>query len=129
MREAALDNLDGPLSLDVNAPRWPVQEADAVFSANTAHIMDEHSVAAMFAGVARTLVPGGCFLLYGPFNHDGYYTSESNRRFDASLRRNDPASGIKDDRWLDRLAHAVGLYASDDRPMPVNNRILIWRKP
>ncbi|MGD2081495.1 MAG: DUF938 domain-containing protein [Chromatiales bacterium] len=128
MEEACLDNLHGPLALDVSAPRWPVAGTDAVFSANTAHIMEERCVAAMFAGVARILEPGGPFLLYGPFNYDGAYTSESNRRFDAWLKQRDPRSGIRDRGWLDRVAAGVGLRRTDDREMPVNNRILIWRK-
>ena len=128
MQEADLGNLYGPLALDVNAPQWPVEAVDAVFSANTAHIMDARSVEAMFGGVATLLPPDGLFLLYGPFNYDGAYTSESNRRFDAWLKQRDPASGIKDRTWLDRVAGAAGLERSDDREMPVNNRLLTWRK-
>jgi cyclopropane fatty-acyl-phospholipid synthase-like methyltransferase len=127
MQEAGLANLHGPLELDVNEPVWPVTHADAVFSANTAHIMDQRSVQAMMGGVARTLKPGGLFLLYGPFNFGGAYTSDSNRAFDAWLKQRDPASGIKDAGWLDRVGLEAGLQRIGDREMPVNNRILIWR--
>jgi len=128
MAEAGLAGLRGPLALDVTESPWPIDAADVVFSANTAHIMDESAVAAMFAGVGRILRPGGPFILYGPFNVDGCYTSESNRRFDAWLRQRDPASGIRDIRWLNHLAERAGLAPEADHAMPVNNRTLIWRK-
>ncbi len=94
--DATAPNLLEPLGLDVMASPWPVDAVDAVFSANTAHIMNEPAVVAMFSGVGRILHPGGLFILYGPFNDAGRYTSESNRRFDDWLKARDPASGIKE---------------------------------
>jgi SAM-dependent methyltransferase len=78
--EAALPNLRAPLKFDVRDAEWPVPTVDYVFSANTAHIMSWAEVELMFAGVARALRPRGLFALYGPFNRDGRFTSESNRR-------------------------------------------------
>lgn len=129
LSEAGLPNLQGPLSLDVDQPDWPVAETDAVFSANTAHIMSWPSVQRMVAGVARALRPGGVFCLYGPFNEAGAYTSESNARFDAWLRARDPASGVRDRLALDALAHEHGLAPARRYPMPANNQILVWEKP
>jgi SAM-dependent methyltransferase len=126
--DAAVPNLLEPLGLDVTASPWAVDAVDAVFSANTAHIMNEPAVVAMFSGVGRILCPGGLFILYGPFNYAGRYTSESNRRFDDWLKARDPASGIKDVRWLGGLATAAGMALEADCPMPVHNRTLIWRK-
>lgn len=83
--EAALPNLPPTLPLNVLG-RWPEEPFDAVYSANTAHIMSEREVAAMFAGVGSVLVEGGYFALYGPFNIGGRFTSESNARFDAMFR-------------------------------------------
>lgn len=92
---AALPNLLSPLELDVTRP-WPIERADGVFSANTAHIMGWPAVEAMFAGVARILPEGGRFALYGPFNYGGEFTSDSNRQFDAMLRARDPEMGLRD---------------------------------
>jgi hypothetical protein len=128
LEEAGLPNLEGPLALDVLRPDWALQGIEAVFSANTAHIMSEPAVAAMFAGVGRLLTRGAPFLLYGPFNYGGAYTSDSNRRFDAWLKARDPASGIKDVDWLEGLARSAGMVLEADHAMPVNNRTLIWRK-
>lgn len=126
--EAGLANLKAPLELDVSRQPWPAIEADAVFSANTAHIMAWPQVEAMMDGIGKLLPDGGLFLLYGPFNYNGRYTSESNRRFDGWLKERDPLSGVRDFESLDELAGQAGMRLQDDIAMPANNRILCWRK-
>jgi len=121
-------NVRPPLELDVNQAPWPVGEVEVIYSANTAHIMGWSAVEALFAGVGRHLLPGGLFLLYGPFNYGGRYTSESNERFDAWLKARDPESGIRDFEALEALAAAAGLALECDQPMPANNRTLVWRR-
>lgn len=125
---AGLSNLRSPLELDVEAAPWPVEAADAVFSANTAHIMSWTAVERFFAGVGTLLPPGGVFCLYGPFNYGGRYTSASNAQFDAWLKERDPLSGIRDFEALEALASRAGLVFAADNPMPANNRTLVWRK-
>lgn len=121
-------NLKGPFSLDVTAPDWPVDSANYAFSANTAHIMSWAMVQKMFEGVARVLQTGGVFCLYGPFNRNGQFTSESNRAFDASLRARDAQMGIRDDQALTALGEAHGLLFASDHAMPAHNRVLVWKK-
>ena len=120
-------NIGRPISLDVTES-WPEQDYDAVFSANTTHIMSWPEVEKLFMGVGRVLQSGGCFALYGPFNYAGEYTSESNRRFDQWLKQRDPMSGIRNFEDLDELAVMNDLVFQEDITMPVNNRILVWRK-
>ena len=126
--DAGLPNVRPPLALDVLSDVWPEGPFDSVFSANTAHIMSEDAVVAMFDGVSRVLRPDGLFLLYGPFNYDGRFTAPSNAQFDSSLRQSDPAMGIRDLSWLRGIAQPVGLVLTEDLEMPVNNRVLVWRK-
>jgi len=126
--EAALTNVRPPVTLDLNQPDWPAVEVDAVFNANTVHIVAWPLVERMFAGIGRVLATGGLVCLYGPFNYGGEFTSESNARFDVWLKNRDPASGIRDFEALDRLARAQGLRLLDDIEMPVNNRTLVWRR-
>jgi SAM-dependent methyltransferase len=126
--DEASSNLKGPWSLDVTAPTWPIDRANYVFSANTAHIMSWAMVQKMFEGVARVLQTGGVFCLYGPFNRNGQFTSESNRAFDESLRARDPEMGIRDDQALSELGKAHGLLFAADHSMPANNRVLVWKK-
>lgn len=100
---------------------------DAVFTANTLHIMGWQEVEALFAGLPSVLRVGPVTLVaYGPFNRNGQFTSDSNRTFDAWLKARDPRSGIRDAEAVDALAHAQGFQLIDDVPMPANNRTLVW---
>ena len=125
--EAGLSNVLVPIELDVTTAHWPAYRYDGLFSANTTHIMSWDAVQAMFEGVGIMLVPGGIFCLYGPFNYNGEYTSDSNARFDRFLKERDPYSGIRDFTDLDRLAREIGLDFRTDHEMPVNNRLLVWK--
>ena len=128
-REAALPNLPPPIALDARDDPWPASGVDAVFSANTLHIIDWTAVEAFFRGTGSVLTQEGELLVvYGPFNYDGTYTSDSNRSFDAWLKARDPGSGIRDFERVDALARAVGLQLEADTAMPANNRCLLWRR-
>ena len=125
---AKVANLLPPLELDVERQPWPAMQCDAVFSANTSHIMSWSAVESFVAGVAARLAEGGLFLLYGPFNYGGKYTSPSNETFDASLRRRNPRSGLRNFEDVDALACGAGLQLLEDNAMPANNRLLVWRR-
>ncbi len=94
--EAALPNLLPPLALDVDDADWPSQYFDALFSANTLHIMGWSSVEHFFRGAGRVLRPGGVLAVYGPFRYGGHHTAPSNAQFDAFLRARDPQLVIHD---------------------------------
>ena len=126
--EAALPNVRPPIALDVSQPGWRSGRYDAVFSANTLHIMGWPEVEQFFEGVGDVLEAGGVLAVYGPFNTDGAFTSESNARFDAWLKARDPASGVRDFEAVDALARAQGLVLQQDIAMPANNRTLVWRR-
>ncbi len=128
MEEAALDNVRAPIALNVSRNEWPTHEIDAIFSANTAHIMSWPEVETLMAGVGEKLASNAPFILYGPFNYGGKFTSESNARFDQWLKNRDPLSGVRDFEKLDKLAKNVGMKLDNDFEMPANNRMLCWRK-
>jgi cyclopropane fatty-acyl-phospholipid synthase-like methyltransferase len=121
-------NLRAPLELDVRAQPWRVAPADAVFSANTLHIMAWEAVEDFFRGVGTVLSAPGVLCLYGPFRYRGGYTSPSNAEFDRLLRHRDAASGLRDFEALERLARAQGLELAADHAMPANNQTLVWRR-
>ena len=127
IRQEGSPNILPVVELDV-MQEWPGQQFDAVFSSNTAHIMNWQSVCAMFEGVGRCVLPGGPFCLYGPFNEAGRFTSPSNREFDRSLRLRDPAMGIRDLEALDILAQEHQLKLERQFQLPANNRLLLFRK-
>ena len=127
-REAAqTPGLLAPIAFDVD-DFPPAVKADAVFSANTCHIMSWPRVERMFAGVSALLPPRGVLAVYGPFHYGGRPTSESNARFDAFLRSRDPASGVRDFEAVRELAGRHGLAVEEDNAMPANNRLLVFRK-
>lgn len=127
--EAKLPNVLPLLALDVDRPeQWPSQRFDAVFSANTLHIMGWPQVQALFANLPRVLTPEASVVIYGPFNIGGEFTSPSNAAFDAQLRAADPQRGIRDLEAVQALASEAGLGFVADIPMPANNRCLVWQR-
>jgi len=125
--DSQLDNILPPVSLNVLTDPWPDIRFDAVYSANTAHIMSWQAVEAMFSGVAKKLNPDGVFILYGPFNYQGNFTSDSNQQFDLWLKSVDAERGIRNFEALQKLAEKYQMSLLDDYAMPANNRILVWR--
>ncbi len=128
LEEATVDNVESPLELDVEKPLQTDDNFDGVFSANTAHIMSIGAVECMFGTVSECLVEGGKFCLYGPFNLNGEFTSDSNMNFDASLKSQNPLMGIRDLADLDGFAEASGLKRANLYAMPANNMIVVWTK-
>ncbi|MCY3768131.1 MAG: DUF938 domain-containing protein [Gammaproteobacteria bacterium] len=129
------ENVGRPKEFDVLEPgHWEdlkkdsLSAFDGVFSANTAHIMPWQGVLEMLRGIGHQLEIGGCFVLYGPFNRDGSYTSQSNARFDQSLREQRPHMGIRNDVDIFRVARENKLVLVDDVGMPANNRSLVFKK-
>jgi len=129
LAESDQGRLKKPLSLDVDQLPWNVAPASVVFSANTLHIMPLESVENFFRGTGATLQPGGKLCVYGPFNFNGQFTSESNAKFDRSLKDKDPKQGIRDFEQLNGFAERNGLVLFKDHAMPSNNRLLVWQKP
>lgn len=125
--DAKLKNIQPPIELDV-CQTWPKATFDGAFAANVAHIMHWPAIEAMFAGISQSLNKAGIFCIYGPFNENGVYTSESNRTFDTYLQSRDPDSRIRDKQDLNELAIKHSLKFHKDWPMPANNKILSWTK-
>lgn len=119
-------NVEPPLTLSATGP-WPDQTYDGVFTANTLHIMGWADVRALFAALPGVMAPGAPLVVYGPFHRDGRPTSDSNARFDASLRAQPGDMGIRDLAEVDALAAAAGLTGLVEIPMPANNFCLVWR--
>jgi cyclopropane fatty-acyl-phospholipid synthase-like methyltransferase len=114
-----------PIQLDVRQA-WPDHLYDAVFSSNTAHIMPWAEVCRMFAGVGARLRPAGTFCLYGPFNEEGRFTSQSNADFDQGLRQRDPSMGLRDVEALASLAADNGMELHKQVKLPANNQLLVF---
>ena len=127
VNDAAHSNIQSVIELDV-LKLWPHQSFDLLYTANSFHIMSNEAVQACFEKAASCLIEKGRFIVYGPFNYNRQYTSDSNQRFDGMLKANDPKSGIKDIEWICLIAQQVGWHLIDDFEMPANNRILILQR-
>ena len=119
------ENLSVPLVLNI-FERWPENKSDAIFSANTLHIVPISGTEAIFSGMATNITPGFRAAIYGPFKYGGKYTSESNAAFDKWLRSQNFQSGIRDFEVVDEMARRAGLSLIEDFKMPANNQLLVW---
>jgi cyclopropane fatty-acyl-phospholipid synthase-like methyltransferase len=129
LADAGLPNVIPPVELDMGRPEtWPYTRHDAIFSANTLHIASWPQVQSLFANLPRVLAAKATLVFYGPFNIGGEFTSPSNKAFDAALRAEDPARGIRDLEAVQALAAGAGLNFIEDIAMPANNRCLVFEK-
>lgn len=127
LAEADLANVLPPIVFDVEQA-WPELLIDAVFTANTLHIMAWPQVVALFEHLAIHLPAKGMLVVYGPFNYGGDYTAESNRAFDAHLKQQASHMGIRDFEKIHALAEEANLLLKDDIAMPANNHLLVYQK-
>ena len=125
LSEARLPNTPPPLELDVNGT-WPRDAFDAVFTANTLHIMGWDDVVRLFDALPGIVAESAVLAVYGPFNYGGRFTSGSNAAFDARLKAEDPRQGVRDFEAVDALARGAGFALVEDRAMPANNRTLVF---
>ena len=120
-------NVLEPLEIDVRAANVPGRY-EAVFTANTLHIVSEAAVRDLIRLAGRSLESGGVFLCYGPFRRGGAFSTPSNAAFDASLRAGDGDMGIRDLEAIDVHAAGVGLERRRVYAMPANNLLVAWQK-
>jgi hypothetical protein len=66
--------------------------------------------------------------LYGPFKLGGRHTAPSNQAFDASLRAQNPAWGVRDLDEVTALAVTHGLVFDERIEMPANNQSVVFRR-
>jgi len=127
LQNAAMPRVLDPIALDVLKDTHPVEKYDAVFSANSAHIMSLAAVEKMFVVAATVMRAGGVFCLYGPFRQNGKFSSQSNSCFHDSLRAQKNEMGIRHLEELDDFATAGGLRRRGLYAMPANNLMVVWR--
>src|SRR5690606_10150516 len=126
--EAARPNTPAPLELDVAAGPWPATRYDAVFSANTLHIMAWAEVEALFARLPASTTDDAVLAIYGPFHRDGRPTSERHAACDAHLRARAAHMGVRDLADVDALAARAGFTLQAEHVLPAHNRCVVWRR-
>jgi len=127
----APERIERPLLLDVADRPWPADATDgvrAIVAVNLIHISPWAVTEALMAEAGRVLPPGGIVYLYGPYRRGGRHTADSNAAFDASLRSQNPAWGVRDLDAVVAEAEAHGLILAETVVMPVNNLSVIFRR-
>lgn len=114
--------------LELGQDDWPDGPFDAVFTANTLHIMPWPNTARLIEGASRLLSPAGLLICYGPFKAQGRHNADSNIEFDQSLRARDPLMGIRDLVELRRLGEQFALPVRSEISLPANNRLIVFGK-
>lgn len=131
--EAWQKELDGEnclpvIEIDLAREETDVKTFDNIFTANTLHIISWPLVEQFFKLALVALPSSGQCIVYGPFNYNGQYTSDSNARFDLWLKSRDFNSGIRDIEAIEALAKVNHLSLQQDVSMPANNRLLVFKK-
>lgn len=125
--DSGVHNVCPPVTYEVAVDEFPTVDADMVFTANTLHIMPWPVVLRLIADLGENLKPGARVVIYGPFNRAGQYTAASNLAFDQWLKQQAAHQGIRDDRAVATAMAEAGFDWLDDRSMPANNRLLVFR--
>jgi hypothetical protein len=130
--DAAATNILAPLNIDTTDPDWPHGLAepspDIILAINLVHISPWAATEGLFKGANLRLSAEGCVCLYGPYIVAGQPTAPSNQSFDASLRAQNPAWGVRHLDALITASEAHGLALSDTTAMPANNLFLVFRR-
>jgi hypothetical protein len=145
-------NLAAPITIDVMKPEWSsdptLQNAlkslaknypqgqgvsensgiTSIVNINMIHISPWAACLGLMAGAKNLLPIGGVLYLYGPFQQNGQHTSPSNIEFDASLRSQNPAWGVRNLEEVVTVAEAQNLKLQKIFPMPANNLSVIFQK-
>lgn len=125
------NRVEPPLALDVLDGDWWRQvppPVDAVLSINMLHVAPPEAVAGLTSGCGRLLAPGDLLMLYGPFRFNGQCCGTGNERFDAMLRRQNPAWGLRDLNDIAAQGAAAGLGLERVVDMPAGNHMLLLRR-
>ena len=128
LRREALDNVRAPLNLDVRRRPWPVTEVDAIVCINMIHVAPWAATRALLEGAAEVLGDGGLLFLYGPYRRGGAHTAPSNAAFDARLRAENPAWGVRDLDAVEALGAQAGVFLDKVIEMPANNLSVVFRR-
>lgn len=124
--EAALENLNAPLHLNLLNSEWSKAcskdfTPDFIFTMNVAHIVCYEGVVSLVEGAGRLLEAGGRLFFYGPWQFRNETLEPSNTSFDQRLQASIPGAGIREYDAVLELAQDNGFKAGELTRMPTNN--------
>lgn len=128
LQAANIPNIKGPFQFEVGKDDFPRVPYDLVFTANTFHIMSWKNCKTLMKALGTRLREGSQVIIYGPFNYNGQFTSESNAAFDKMLKERNPESGIRAFEDVNNNMQKNGFTLYKDYEMPANNRMLVYTR-
>lgn len=134
-QELGNDNVAEPMCLDLTDPETWLKPsmADryaAIFCINIFQVAPISIAEGMMACADNCLTDKGLLMIYGPFQVDGSFSTDSNKDFHETLRSTGVDEwGLKDVADLQKAAADHGLILKEKVNMPVNNFILVFARP
>lgn len=129
--EYPAENLEPPLDIDVESPSWYEQldqSIEAIVNINMIHISPWSACLGLISGAQKLLPPGGILYLYGPFQIQGRHTAPSNEAFDAMLKAQNQAWGVRDLEAVVAVAQQHQFHLKETIPMPANNLSVVFQR-
>ena len=123
-----LANVAKPLHYEIGQTSLPNFNADVIYTANTFHIVSKELVEKFILEIGQWVQPDTWLIIYGPFNYEGRFTSESNEKFNKFLIETYPGGGIKHFEDILKMLTQQNFKLIEDADMPANNRCLVLRK-
>ena len=123
-------NVSEPSLLDLSSNNFRVKEKsyEVLLNINMIHIAPWDACLGLFRLAEEVISPDGIVYLYGPFKVGGSHTSESNSKFDSSLRNRNSSWGVRNLEDVINIAKNCGFSVYDVYEMPVNNKSVIFKK-
>jgi uncharacterized protein DUF938 len=126
------DNIADPVHLDLTDPQtWfnpgSPGSFSAIFCINIFQVAPISIADGMMECASYLLDDTGILLIYGPFQMEGQFTTDSNREFHDTLSSAGVSEwGLKDVADLKKAAEKHGLELKEQIDMPANNFSLIF---
>ena len=130
--QGLITKMPQPLDLDAQKRPWPLtnefrSSLKAIVCINMIHISPWGCTQALFEKSGPLLEKDQWLMLYGPFKRNGEHTSESNARFDQSLKVQNPTWGVRDLDVVSEVGIKNGFENYDVFEMPANNLSVIFQ--
>lgn len=126
------DKVDPAVKIDAIVEEWDTLTfagpITTLLCVNMIHIAPLAALEGVIRGAGKLIGPTGRLIFYGPFMVDGEHTSESNERFNESLKSRNSEWGVRDRGLVADHAKWAGFDQIAMIPMPANNQTLIFEK-
>jgi hypothetical protein len=130
--EQGNNNIADPVHLDLTDPNtWfnpgPEKSFAAIFCINIFQVAPISIADGMMNCASKLLKDDGFLLIYGPFQHEGKFSTDSNKEFHDTLSSIGVSEwGLKDVADLKKAANDHGMELKEIFDMPSNNFSLIF---